>query len=1397
MKKPYLITLFITVTIALNAQNIVNHNLGQLTKRLITTNKASTILPTPPSSRTCYTVENEARLRAKYPQMETVNDFEVWLQQKSLQLEAMKSSGPANYNIPTIVHVIHDGGVNNISQAQINSQFDVLNEDFRRGNSDTTSAVAVAFQSVAGDSRIEFSKALIDPLGNMLTEPGIHRVLYSTLSGLSAPPYTAQGTDIEDIIKPATSWDPTKYFNLWVIEINGGILGYAQFPSSSSLGGMPGSGGASNTDGVVIGYNYFGRTGTISAPYNLGRTATHEVGHFLGLRHIWGDANCGNDFCNDTPTQETSNGGCPSFPQITCSNGANGDQHNNFMDYTNDACMNMFTADQIARFQTVLANSPNRIELLTSNVSNPNSAPICSFTSNITTVLEGNSVSYNSTATGATSWVWNFPGGTPATSTLQNPTVIYTSGTGSPFDVTLTATNAFGNCNLTNPGYTTVIPSTGCDTLNFSPPGTLTIYSVTSGYISGWNTDYMDVSKAEYFSAASHAPYTDVTGGIYYVYAANDGGNGATVNFNVWDANGTGGSPGAIIGTTTISLASLNSTPGGIENGLIEILYPTPINVGANDFYFGITMNGFSTGDSLGIVSNTNGDTNPGTAWEEWSDNTWHAFSEAGGWNSNLSQFMSPYMTDAAPTSIPTANNTAICEGASINFDATTSANATGYNWFFPNGTPSSSTTATQTVTYASAGNYMAYLVIDGACQAQAVDSIPITVNAAQVAAFSYSAASYCANTANQTPTITGTTSGSFSVSPNTGLIINSTTGEINVSTSTAGTYTISYFTPGPNCIDNANTTITINALPNVTAISTATTLCAGNTVTLTGNGANTYLWDNSVIDGTAFNPTTTTTYNVTGTDANNCSNTDAITLNVNPLPTVVANATSTSICTGNAVTLTGSGATAYIWDNSVTDGNAFNPAATDTYTVTGTDANNCVNTNQVTIVVSTCGIPPVANFSTSSTTLCLNDCISFNDLSTSAPTSWKWYFFGATTSTSTSQSPTNICYNAASNFDVALVVSNAFGQDSLFIANYITVNTPTTPIFNQVAAICSGAGLNALPTTGNNGITGTWSPAINNTTTTQYTFTPNASQCATSTTMTITVNPNLTPTFTQVGAICSGATLNALPTTDNNGITGIWSPAINNTTTTQYTFTPNASQCATSTTMTITVNSNLTPTFTQVAAICSGVTLNSLPTTDNNGITGTWSPAINNTTTTQYTFTPSTSQCATETTMTITVNELPTVAANATETTICDGDPVTLTGSGANSYTWTNGIVDGTAFTPNTTDSYTVTGIDGNSCTDTDQITITVNTCTGIADAENIELISIFPNPATNTLNVTNIEHTLQVSLIDVTGKLIYNNTNIKKSTLIIDLSNTVKGLYFLQIRTNEKLKSYKIIKR
>jgi len=276
-------------------------------------------------------------------------------------------------------------------------------------------------------------------------------------------------------------------------------------------------------------------------------------------------------------------------------------------------------------------------------------------------------------------------------------------------------------------------------------------------------------------------------------------------------------------------------------------------------------------------------------------------------------------------------------------------------------------------------------------------------------------------------------------------------------------------------------------------------------------------------------------------------------------------------------------------------------------------------------------------------------------------------------------------------------------GQCTVTPVTMTIVVNPITAVFTQVAPICSGQTLAPLPNTSDNGVNGTWSPAMNNLATTTYTFTPTLGQCTvTLVTMTVVVNP-IEAVFTQVAPICSGQTLNALPNTSDNGVTGTWSPAMNNTATTTYTFTPTLGQCTvTPLTMTIVVNP-IEAVFSQVAPICSGQTLNALPNTSDNGVTGTWSPTINNTTTTTYTFTPTVGQCTvTPATMTIIVNPniLPIFTAIAP---FCSGSESPLLPSTSNNSitgTWNPAIVSnlnsGTyTFTPTAGQCATTTTLD------------------------------------------------------------------------------------------------------
>ncbi len=309
-------------------------------------------------TRTCLSHEVELELRENYPQLGTEEDFENWLRPK---VEAYKASihGRAVTTVPIVFHIIHNGtsvgSGANISATYINAQIDQLNHDFRK----TTGTSGDNSNPVGADSEIEFCPATVNPSGGTMAEPGINRINRSA-QGWSSPPYAR--TYIDNTIKPQSIWNPDDYVNIWVMELEGGLLGYAQFPSQSGLPGLNTNGGLASTDGVVILTSSVGSTGTPypgGGVYNKGRTLTHELGHFFGLRHIWGDANCGNDYCNDTPVASGPASGCPN--KTTCD--GQQDMVENYMDYSYDDCMNIFTVDQKARMQAVLANSPRRSTL--------------------------------------------------------------------------------------------------------------------------------------------------------------------------------------------------------------------------------------------------------------------------------------------------------------------------------------------------------------------------------------------------------------------------------------------------------------------------------------------------------------------------------------------------------------------------------------------------------------------------------------------------------------------------------------------------------------------------------------------------------------------------------------------------------------------------------------------------------------------------------------------------------------------------------------------------------------------------------------------------------------------------------------------------------------------------
>lgn len=252
---------------------------------------------------------------------------------------------PLIIKIPVVVHVLYNQPSQNISDAQINAQIKILNEDFRRLNPDAAGTPSV-FLNYAADCQFEFYLAKTDPNG-FATNGIIRKKTNIGVYGLDDRiKYSIKGGD--------DAWDAAAYLNIWVGNLAGGLVGY-----SSPLGGP------ADKDGVVIRHNAFGKGGTAQSPFNKGRTATHEIGHWMGLQHIWGDMYCGDDGVEDTPKQQMASRGCPSGTIASCSN--TGNMYMNFMDLTNDDCMNLFTVGQKSRMRAAFAPGGPRYNMLFSH----------------------------------------------------------------------------------------------------------------------------------------------------------------------------------------------------------------------------------------------------------------------------------------------------------------------------------------------------------------------------------------------------------------------------------------------------------------------------------------------------------------------------------------------------------------------------------------------------------------------------------------------------------------------------------------------------------------------------------------------------------------------------------------------------------------------------------------------------------------------------------------------------------------------------------------------------------------------------------------------------------------------------------------------------------------------
>jgi hypothetical protein len=415
---------------------------------------------------------------------------------------------PSSITIPVVVHVLYNNEQQNVTDAMITAQIAVLNKDYSAMNADISKIPSV-FSPLKANTNIQFCLAQTDPSGK-------------TTTGIVRKSTTVAAFIDDDKMKFASSggdnaWDASKYLNIWICNLANGLLGYAQFP-----------GGAANTDGIVIIYSSL--PGGNLVPYNQGRSATHEVGHWLNLHHIWGDDNCGDDLVSDTPVQQSPNFGCPVYPHASCTN--SGDMSMNYMDYTDDECMYMFTQGQSARINALFAAGGVRASILNSNACMPPSAPVCEVPQSIgvTSVTSSGAVLYWSNVTGAVNYIIQYKKSTESAWTSASSTTstkilsALSAGTTYNFRVQ-TICSEPGSFSNTG-SFTTLHAAVGCGV-----PSGLTVNTVNStsaalswNAVSGatkYNVQYKTASAANWETVTTNTnskPLTPLSAGITYNY---------------------------------------------------------------------------------------------------------------------------------------------------------------------------------------------------------------------------------------------------------------------------------------------------------------------------------------------------------------------------------------------------------------------------------------------------------------------------------------------------------------------------------------------------------------------------------------------------------------------------------------------------------------------------------------------------------------------------------------------------------------------------------------------------------------------------------------------------------------------------------------------------------------
>ena len=569
--------------------NIYGQNKNQTNKTLFGKPvKAGTINPNKGLIR-CATTEYEEFLQEKNPKRMSNAQFEAWLNPLVAKYKVAKANSKTAatiITIPVVVHVVHSGQAigtaPNTTDAQIQSQITVLNQDFRK----LLGTPGYNTNPVGADVEIEFVLAKQDPNGNPTN--GIDRVNFTQ------PSWSEY--EIESILKPNTIWDPASYLNMWSLKFTDNtLLGYAQFPDGSSLGGLSASGGPANTDGVVSSYDVFGSSDfggsfLLAPPYNKGRTMTHEVGHWLGLLHIWGDGgsrdnntkDCNaSDFCDDTPIAGWENYDCLTTYD-SCPTDPGSDMTENYMDYTNDECMNIFTQNQKDRITVIMNNAARRSSLKTSTKAT--AIPLVANDAEVKIVTFNSNTDYGCNATPP-----------PPTNKVVS---IYNRGTSTLTSVTLNY-NINGGANQTHTwtGSLTQNQSVDVTLLNTNFNGTLNVSIATANGGTDQRVSNNSASRNYFDVATVNYNFTN------FVFTLQQDFWGSEITWEIKDASGVvkySGGPYTDIPESSLVLPELIT-----QNWILDSnqCYTFTINDSAED---GICCSG---GDGYYNIKSTDGST--------------------------------------------------------------------------------------------------------------------------------------------------------------------------------------------------------------------------------------------------------------------------------------------------------------------------------------------------------------------------------------------------------------------------------------------------------------------------------------------------------------------------------------------------------------------------------------------------------------------------------------------------------------------------------------------------------------------------------------------------------------------------------------------------------------------